>query len=74
MAVDGLELGPVERDLAASEQPKAAAQEDELAAGVADRLSVVTPEVGQGLEVRRELAGKPDQLEIAAGLLLEPAA
>jgi hypothetical protein len=74
VAVDGLELGPVERDLAASEQPKAAAQEDELAAGVADRLSVVTPEVGQGLEVRRELAGQPDQLEIATSLALEATA
>src|SRR5918993_5447947 len=74
VAVDGLELGPVERDLAASEQPKAAAQEDERAAGVADRLSVVTPEVGQGLEVRRELAGQPDQLEIATSLALEATA
>ena len=69
-----LNLEPSSATSPLASKPKAAAQDDELAAGGADRLSVVAPEVGQGLEVGRELAGEPDQLEIAAGLLLEATA
>jgi hypothetical protein len=74
LTVDGLELGAIQRNLAAGEQTEPATQDHELIASGADALSVVTPEVSNGLEVGRELSGEPDQLEIAAGLLLEPPA
>ena len=50
------------------------AQIDELAAGRPDRRAVVLPEVGDGLEVRRQPPGQPHQLDVALGLPLQPPA
>jgi 7-keto-8-aminopelargonate synthetase-like enzyme len=54
----------------ASENLQLAAQNDELAAHVADRWAVILPEVGDLLEVRRESLGQPHQLD-ANGSLTE---
>ncbi len=56
------------------EQVQLAAQGDELAAGRPDRQAVVLPEVGDGLEVRRQALRQPHHLDIAPSLPLQPAA
>lgn len=37
----------------------------------ADRFAVVIAEIGDGLEIRRQPAQQPDQLQIAVGFLLQ---
>src|SRR5664279_1605846 len=73
-SVDRLELAAVDGDYGLGEQLEFAAQLDEAAAHVADADPVVVPEVGDGLEVRREASGQPHQFEIALGFALESAA
>src|SRR5664279_1275810 len=72
--VDRLELAAVDGDYGLREQLELAAQLDEAAAHVADADPVVVPEVGDGLEVRRQAPGQPHQFDIALGFALEPAA
>jgi len=50
---------------------KAAAQPHELAADLADRLAIVLAEVGDGLEIRHQAAGQPNQLDVALTLPLQ---
>src|SRR5437879_8079019 len=70
--VDGLELAAVDRNARLAEQLKAAAaQHHELTADLADRLAIVLPEVGYGLEVRHQAAGQPNQLDVALALPLQ---
>jgi hypothetical protein len=66
--VDGLELAAVDRNAGLAEQLKASAQHHELTADLADRLTIVFPEVGYGLEVRHQAAGQPHQLDVALAL------
>ena len=56
------------------EQAQPAAEHDELAAHRPDGLAVVLPEVGDGLEVRRQPPGQPHHLHIAPRLPLQPPA
>jgi hypothetical protein len=72
LGVDRLELAAVDGDDARVQLIDVAAQRDELLADLADGRAVVPAEVGDGLEVRREPAGQPDQLEIARAFALEP--
>ena len=72
--VDSLEPAPVERRDSSREQVEIAAQDDELGTGSADRRSVVATKVGDRLEIRRQPAGQPHQLDVALALPLEPAA
>jgi len=44
----------VDRNAGLAEQLKASAQHHELTADLADRLTIVFPEVGYGLEVRHQ--------------------
>jgi hypothetical protein len=70
-AVDGLEPGAVDGDQLCAEELQFTAPEGELAADGADRLPIVTAEIGNGLEVRGELARQPHQLDVARGFSLE---
>jgi hypothetical protein len=71
--VHRLELAAVDRDRVAIEQVQVPAERDEAGADLADGRAVVASEVGDRLEVRREPARQPDQLEIAPALAFEPA-
>ena len=73
-AVDRLELAAVDGHDGLREQLELAAQRDEAPADVADACAVVVPEVGDGLEVWRQAAGQPHQLDVALGFALQPAA
>ena len=53
------------------EQVELLAQRDELPADRMDRRPVVLAEVGNGLEVRREPAGQPHQLDVALAFPLQ---
>jgi hypothetical protein len=70
--VDRLELAAVDGDDGLGEQVQATAQRDELAACRRDRWTIGAAEIRNGLEVRRQPAGQPNQLEIASGLALQP--
>jgi hypothetical protein len=72
--VDRLELAAVDGDRGLLEQAETTAQQDELAAGGADRITVVLAEVGDGLEVGRQEAQEPHEFHIAVGFLFELAA
>ena len=50
------------------------AQSDELPAGRPDRRAIVLPEVGDGLEVRRQAPRQPHHLDVALRLALQPPA
>src|SRR6266513_19493 len=63
-----LNLLPSNRNARFAEQFKAAAQHHELAAHLADGLTIVLAEVGYGLEVRHQPAGQPNQLDVALAL------
>lgn len=56
------------------EQIEPPAQGDELATRRPDRRAVVLPEVGDGLEVRRQTPGQPHHLDVALRLPLQPPA
>jgi hypothetical protein len=70
--VDRLELAAVDRDAIALQYADAAAEFDELCAGLADGGAVVAPEIGDGLVVRREATRQPHQLDVAPGFALQP--
>jgi len=53
------------------EKVEVAAERDEPAAYLADRCAVVPAEVGNRLEVGRELAREPHQLDVASALALQ---
>ena len=72
--VDGLELAPVDGDARFGEQTHVAAQRDELGAHLADRRPIVLAEIGNRFVIRDQSAEKPDHLEIATGLTLQPPA
>ncbi len=69
--VDHLELAAVDSHDRFGEQIEPAAQHDEFATDVTDRLAVVLAKVGDGLEVRRQAPGQPHQLNIALGLAFQ---
>ena len=69
--VHGLELAAIDRDLGVIEQMHISAQRDEPAAHISDRSAVVLSKVGNRLEVRRELASEPHQLDVAGALALQ---
>jgi hypothetical protein len=70
--VHRLELAAVNRRYRMGEKVQSPTHLDKPPACRADRWTVVLPEVGDGLEVRREPSGQPHQLDIAASLSLEP--
>ena len=69
-----LNLLPSMATIASSNSPSSAAQQDELAADLADGFAVVAAEVGDRLEVRRQPPGEPDQLDVALRFALQPTA
>ena len=72
--VDGFELAPVNGDARLGEQTHLAAQHNEPGANLADRSPVLLAEIGDGLVIRDQSAEKPDHLEIATRLALQPPA
>ena len=56
------------------EQIELAAQHDEFATDVVDRLAIVLAEVGNRLEVRHQPTGQPDQLDVALCFALQATA
>jgi len=72
--VDGLELRSIDGDARCSKQIKLAAQRDELAADLTNGLAIVLAEIRDGLEVRRQLPGQPDHLDIALAFPLQASA
>jgi len=71
--VGGLELAAVDGDELAAKQVEVAAEQDEGAADLADGFAIVFAKVGDGLEVRGELAQEPNQLQVAAGFPFQQA-
>lgn len=71
LGIQCIEPAAVYGDDLAVERMEAAAERHEGPADLADRGAVVLPEVGDRLEVLREPAGQPDQLEIAPTLTLQ---
>jgi hypothetical protein len=69
--VDGFELAAVNGDFATSKQVQPLAELNELSAHAADRRSIVAPEIGNGLEFKRQAAGQPHQLDIALRFALQ---
>jgi hypothetical protein len=63
---------PVDRRHCIGEQVQPSTHFNKPPARRADRRTVVLAEVRDGLEVRREPSGQPDQLDIAEGLPLKP--
>ena len=72
--VQRLELAPVDRDERILEQIELAAQHHELPAHLPDRSPVVSPEVRDRLEVRRQSARQPHQLHVPLCFSLQPMA
>jgi hypothetical protein len=72
--VDRFELAAVDGNHGIREQLKLATEGDELLADVTNRGAVVTPEVGDGLEVGAQTMGDPHQLDIALDFALQTAA
>jgi hypothetical protein len=66
------ELAPVDGEQLPPEEVQPPAEQKELPAHALQRLGVIPPEVGDGLEVRGEPPQEPDQLEVPMGLLLQP--
>jgi hypothetical protein len=56
------------------EQLQVTTQHDEATADISDAGAVVTPEVGNGLEVRRQASREPHHLDVALRLALQAAA
>src|SRR5450631_2114963 len=69
--VDRFELAAIDGNDRVREQIEPAAQHNEFATDVTDRLTVVLAEVSDGLEVRRQAPGQPHQLNVALGLAFQ---
>jgi hypothetical protein len=69
-----LDAGSVDRQQLAAVQVEAPAQQHELAKHGAKRRAIVAPEVGDDLEVRFQAAQQPNNLDVAMGFALQPAA
>jgi len=72
--IHGLELAAIDGHHGMAEQVQLAAQGDELLAGVANAGAVVAAEIGNGLEVGRQVPSEPHDFNVALGLPLQPAA
>jgi hypothetical protein len=72
--VHSFELAAVDDNARLRQQAHPAAQLDELCAHLAQRRTVVLPEVGDRLVVGCKAPQQPQKLQIAPGLALEPAA
>ena len=72
--IDRLEFGTINGDARHAQQIKLAAQRHEGTADLTNGLAVVLAEIRNGLEVRRQLAGQPDQLDITLAFTLKPSA
>jgi len=71
--VHSLEFAAINRDAGAIEQVQVAAERDEPAAHAPDRWAIVAAEVSDGFEIGPKLPDKPNQLDIALALALQPA-
>src|SRR5271169_6129061 len=67
-------LRSIDGDARCNKQIKLAAQRDELATNLTNGLAIVLAEIRDGLEVRRQLPGQPDHLDIALALPLQASA
>ena len=72
--IDSLEFGTVDGDARHAQQIKLAAQRHEATADLTNGLAVVLTEIRNGLEIRRQLSGQPDQLDITLALTLKASA
>jgi hypothetical protein len=72
LRVHRLEAAAVDRDEAGVQQPDVATESHELLAHLADRRTVVLPEIGDRLEVRPQAARQPDELQVPAAFALQP--
>ena len=61
----------IHRDARCTEQIKLAAQRNELATDLTNGFAIVLAEIRNGLEVRRQLPGQPDHLDIALAFPLQ---
>ena len=68
--MDRLELAAADGDDGVREPLQWAASLHERAADVANGHTVIVPEIGDGLEVRRQLLGEPHERDIALGFAL----
>lgn len=64
-AIDGLEFTTVDCNQRIGEQTKALTQQHKLTAYTGDGGPVVLAEVGDGLEVRFQMAGQPHQFDVS---------
>ena len=70
-AIDSLEFTTVDCNQRIGEQTKALTQQHKLTAYTSDGSSVVFAEVGDGLEVRFQMAGQPHQFDVSLRLALQ---
>src|SRR3954471_11699381 len=70
LVVDRLDPGAVHRDQLAPKQVEFAAQQHERAEDLPEGMTVVAAEVGNGFEVRLEVAKQPDHLNVPPRLCL----
>ena len=73
-AVHRFELAAIDRHQRIGKQVHVPAQQHKLPTHPPDRFAVVAAKVSDRLEVRRELAGEPDQLHVALRLAFQSAA
>jgi hypothetical protein len=66
------DLDPIDRQQLAAIQRLRAAKPHKGAAYTDDRGGVITPEIGDGLERRRQASDQPQHLQIARRLALQP--
>ena len=71
MELTDFELTPVDADELKPEEIKALAKKDEFLEDWLDRVYVVLPKIGYGLEVRSEFLHEPDEFKISPALSLE---
>src|ERR1700729_879627 len=74
LVVDRLDAGSIDGEQLATVAIEPLAQQHELTKHGAERRAIVAPEVGDGLEVGPETAQQPDDLDVAMGFTLQPAA